>query len=169
MATRRDFIKQTTSTAAAVAVAGRGPLLESSPSGAMQTSSVSPRELCLVGLNVARSSGATYADVRVVDLRREFIATRESRVAALDAGESLGLGVRVLANGAWGFAASSTLTRDECRRVTRQAVAQARDNARVVRRPVALAGAVRSRPIRSTCRSPTRWSCCWRRIERRSV
>jgi TldD protein len=51
----------------------------------------------------------------------------------------MGFGVRTLVNGAWGFAASREISRDEVARVARQAVQQARANSLTLVRPVALA------------------------------
>ncbi len=60
----------------------------------------------------------------------------------LQDGETFGFGVRVLAGGGWGFAASRDLNLHEVERVAREAVAQARANAAAMRRtPVELAPA----------------------------
>src|SRR5690349_1880321 len=74
-------------------------------------------------LGAARDAGATYADVRIADYRRQTIETREARVMSVDDSEDRGFGVRVIADGTWGFAASGTVTRDEVVRVARRAVA----------------------------------------------
>ena len=97
------------------------------------------RELAMRALDAARSAGAAYADVRVSRNRNQSISTRERQITGFDDGETFGFGVRVLANGAWGFAASKDLTLDEATRVARQAVAQARANAAARTRPVELA------------------------------
>jgi TldD protein len=90
-------------------------------------------------IDAARSAGADYADVRISRNRRQSIFTRERRVQGLTDTETFGFGVRVLVDGAWGFAASRELTRDEVARVARQAVAQARANRSALLRPVVLA------------------------------
>ena len=92
-------------------------------------------------LDAAKSAGAQYADVRISHNRNQNIFTRERRVQGLVDTETFGFGVRVLVDGAWGFAASRELTRDEVPRVARQAVAQARANRSVLVRPVTLAPA----------------------------
>jgi TldD protein len=99
----------------------------------------SVRELALLALDAARSAGASYADVRVHNVRNQSVSTRENRVTGLNDGESFGFGVRVLVNGAWGFSASSDLSRVEVQRVARAAAAQARANRRATQRPVVLA------------------------------
>ncbi|MBA3578895.1 MAG: TldD/PmbA family protein [Gemmatimonadaceae bacterium] len=86
------------------------------------------RELAMVGLDAARSAGAEYADVRISSRNDQGIFTREARVQGMQSSETFGFGVRALVNGAWGFAASSRLTRDDVATVARQAVAQARAN-----------------------------------------
>src|SRR5437867_7479322 len=74
------------------------------------------------GLAAAQKAGATYADVRVVRLRRESVRAREDRVEAVAASEEYGFGVRVIAGGAWGFAASPNVTAAEAERIARIAV-----------------------------------------------
>jgi len=90
-------------------------------------------------LDSAVKAGATYADVRVQRNRQQQVSTREQQIAGLSDSDSFGFGVRVMANGSWGFAASSELTNDEVDRVARLAVAQARQNASARRTPLVLA------------------------------
>src|SRR5262245_52450126 len=59
-------------------------------------------------LAAAQKAGATYADIRLVRRRDERVATREDHVTSVSAAEIYGLAVRVIAGGAWGFAASSS-------------------------------------------------------------
>ena len=95
----------------------------------------------MVALDAARSAGAQYADVRISRNRVQSINTRERRVQGLSDNETFGFGVRTLVGGAWGFAASSDLTRDEVARIARQAAAQAQANRATLVRPVVLAPA----------------------------
>src|SRR5512136_946173 len=73
-------------------------------------------------LDLAQKRGAQYADVRVVNHREESISVKDGIVEELNSSESEGLGVRVLVNGAWGFASSRNLTNDEIDLITTQAV-----------------------------------------------
>lgn len=73
-------------------------------------------------LDLARLRGAQYADVRVVNHREESLSVKDGIVEELNSSESEGLGVRVLVNGAWGFASSRNLTKDEIDNITAQAV-----------------------------------------------
>ena len=77
-------------------------------------------------LNIAQQRGASYADVRVVERITQHIVVKNGQVDALEQDESLGFGVRVLVNGAWGFASSSRMEGQEIERVVSQAVAIAR-------------------------------------------
>jgi len=95
----------------------------------------------MLALDAARSAGAQYADVRISRNRVQAINTRERRVQGLSDNETFGFGVRTLVGGAWGFAASSDLTRDEVARVARQAAEQAKANRAALVRPVVLAPA----------------------------
>jgi len=93
----------------------------------------------MLALDAARSAGASYADVRVSRTRSQSVSTREDRVTGVSDNDTMGFGVRVLVAGAWGFAASRDLTREEVQRVARVAVQQARANRRALHQPVALA------------------------------
>jgi TldD protein len=90
-------------------------------------------------LAAARRAGASYADVRLHRRRNESVRTREDQVVATSDVESYGVGVRVIADGAWGFAATSKVAGREAERVAARAVEMARANARIVKNKVALA------------------------------
>src|SRR6266849_1188719 len=68
------------------------------------------RDLCAAAVDAATGAGAEYADARVVVKRNQFVATKSGRVERLSDSESEGIGVRVLLNGAWGFAADRRLS-----------------------------------------------------------
>ncbi|MEX2231630.1 MAG: TldD/PmbA family protein [Cyclobacteriaceae bacterium] len=92
-----------------------------------------------VGLNTARSSGATYADVRIGRYLNQFVITREKKIQNIINTESFGVGIRVIANGTWGFAASNRVTSDSIKKVAEQAVAIAKANSKFQKEPVNLA------------------------------
>jgi len=80
-------------------------------------------------LDTAKARGASYADVRVVDLRQRYLSTKNGQPAQVRESQSMGVGVRVVAEGAWGFAATDDLTRASIDRVAAQAVEIARASA----------------------------------------
>lgn len=84
-------------------------------------------------LNTAASLGATYSDVRVVDRAEQTVTTKNGAVAMVNQSQDLGFGVRVIADGAWGFASSAVLTAEEVDRIAALAVSIARASARVQR------------------------------------
>src|SRR5215213_2189493 len=98
------------------------------------------RDLTDRALDTASQLGATYADVRVVRRRDESIAVKSGRVEGVAMGESDGFGVRVLVDGAWGFAASDTLDLAEADRVGALAVRIAKASSTALRNPVELDG-----------------------------
>jgi TldD protein len=73
-------------------------------------------------LDFASVRGATYADVRVVEAQTETISLKNGIVQHLDFTDTIGFGVRVLVNGAWGFASSRELKAEEVHRVTALAI-----------------------------------------------
>src|SRR5260370_41494427 len=96
-------------------------------------------DLCTNALDTARLRGAAYGDVRVMHLRQRDLTTKNGRVGTLSQSESIGLGIRVLANGAWGFSSTARLTRDGVAACTAQAVSIANSSALAKRSEVALA------------------------------
>jgi TldD protein len=92
-----------------------------------------------VALNAARSKGATYADVRIGRYLNQVVATREKRVQGIANTESYGVGIRVLANGSWGFAATNIVSLEEIAKTAEKAVAVAKANAKIQGTAVQLA------------------------------
>lgn len=90
-------------------------------------------------LETAKRRGATYADGRVMHLRQRDLTTKNGEVGTLAQSESLGIGVRVIANGAWGFAATDRLTREGVDACAAEAVAIAKASALAKREDVKLA------------------------------
>lgn len=80
-------------------------------------------------LNLAEVQGATYADVRIVRRQTQNITVKNGVVEGLSEGESQGFGVRVVVDGAWGFASSARLAPGEVDRVTALAVQIAKASA----------------------------------------
>ncbi len=96
------------------------------------------RELTDRALNVAQMHGATYADVRIVSREREEITVKNGLVQELSLDGTQGFGVRVVADGAWGFASSHRLEASEVERVAALAVQIARASALAKTRDVDL-------------------------------
>src|SRR6201987_1295352 len=69
-------------------------------------------DLAAHSLDIAKLRGAAYADVRVMHQRQRDLTTKNGKVGTLAQSESIGLGIRVLANGAWGFSSTGRLTRE---------------------------------------------------------
>jgi TldD protein len=138
---RRDFAK--------LAGLGAGALMLATPS---MGSIISPEELLNPGLavgqkkiladvalNSARSMGASYADARIGRYLNQYVFTREDQVQNVVNTESFGIGIRVIANGTWGFASTNDVSTDGIKKATQQAVAIAKANAKIQREPVILA------------------------------
>jgi TldD protein len=90
-------------------------------------------------LNVAAQRGASYADVRVIAQRNRALTTKNGKVGNASDTESVGMNVRLIVDGAWGFAASSELRRGAVEKTAAEAVAIARASARVKREDVQIA------------------------------
>jgi TldD protein len=90
-------------------------------------------------LQAARDLGVTHADVRVERLRGQDISLRDGRLQSLSDDVGLGLAVRVVHDGTWGFASSPDVTPDEAARLAKEAVAVARIAKPLNHQPVELA------------------------------
>jgi len=87
------------------------------------------REFTDRALEVAKSAGASYADIRIVRLDSQTIEVKNGIVATLSLDGTYGFGVRVVADGAWGFASSNRLEKAEVDRVAKLAVSIAKASA----------------------------------------
>jgi len=96
------------------------------------------KSLADIALNAARAKGATYTDVRIGRSLNQFVVTRENRVENIVDTQSYGMGIRVLASGCWGFAATDKLDADSIAKAAEMAVFIARENARIQTEPVQL-------------------------------
>jgi TldD protein len=90
-------------------------------------------------LNMAALRGAGYADVRIGDDRQRALSTKNGKLGSASDMESLGIGVRIIADGAWGFAASEDLSRGAVEATAARAVQIAKASARVKQHDVRLA------------------------------
>ena len=90
-------------------------------------------------IETAKRRGATYSDARVMDIRQRDLGTKNAEVGTLVESETLGIGIRVIANGAWGFASTDRLTREGVQACAAEAVAIAKASALAKRENVALA------------------------------
>lgn len=138
---RRDFLYLTGITTGAtflqsVPVLGRDIHIEDA---LMPVDTALKKRMADVALNAARAKGATYADVRIGRYLNQFIMTREKRVDNIANTESYGMGIRVIANGSWGFAAIDNLTDDNIAKAAATAVQIAKVNSKLLTEPVKLA------------------------------
>ncbi len=135
---RRNFLQSSTLAAgslllpqwsrAAAALAAKDPV-----------SVAAKKQLADVALNTATKRGASYVDVRIGRYLNQAITTREQKVEGVASTESYGAGVRVIADGAWGFYSTDQLTTESIARAATEAVAIAKANAKLQTEPVRLA------------------------------
>jgi TldD protein len=92
---------------------------------------MSMKDVASWALNTAEVRGASYGDLRIVDERGRSLTTKNGKVGHASDAESLGIGIRVIADGAWGFAASEDLRRESVEATAARAVDIARASARV--------------------------------------
>jgi len=144
---RREFLKAASTAVGAVTLAPW--VLEREAAAAAEVDALKSA-LAEAALTRAKLLGASYADIRINRYRSESITTRERQVQNVARNQDFGFGVRVLVKGTWGFAASSIVTPEEIRRVTKTAVDIASANAAFQRKRVTLAPV---EPVTATWRS----------------
>ena len=96
------------------------------------------KDLASWALDTAAQRGATYADVRVVQDRSRALATKNGKIGNASDSQSLGFSVRVIVNGAWGFAASADMSRGSVEATAARAVDIAKASAKVKQSEVRL-------------------------------
>ena len=147
MTSRRDFLRQT-GVAAAIAAANAAltpgianalTAMPRYPRGVHEFEDLPVKQLLADALSAARAAGASWADARIGRYRQNFVGTREKQIVQVGDTDSIGIGVRALVNGAWGFAASQALTTDGVAAAAREAAAIAKANRIPGAAPVILA------------------------------
>jgi TldD protein len=96
-------------------------------------------KIAQAAIKKAQSLGASYADCRFVETRSESLGYSDGAPEAVSSTVDAGLGVRVMADGAWGFFGSSQLSEKEAERAARMAIDIARASNLVNKTPVELA------------------------------
>ena len=135
---RRTFLKIGAGTAGAMLVPVFGHAIAAEEM--LTTMPVAAKKaLADTALNAATKAGASYCDVRIGRYLNQYIITRDLNVENVTNTESAGVGVRVVCNGAYGFAATNDMTPDGIAGAARQAVAIAKANAKLQSEPVRLA------------------------------
>jgi TldD protein len=99
------------------------------------------RDLSQRALDAASAAGASYADCRVINRTVQRITVKNGVVASVELFEDEGVGIRVIAGGAWGFAGVDDLSAESVEETARHAVRIAKASSRVNRTPVHLAPA----------------------------
>ncbi|MGA2596649.1 MAG: TldD/PmbA family protein [Bryobacteraceae bacterium] len=96
-------------------------------------------DLATKALEASLRSGVSYADVRLVESRDRTLSTKNGRPGTVMSSESIGLGIRVIAEGCWGFAATDDLTPRGIETAATLAISIARSSAMAKKRDVVLA------------------------------
>jgi TldD protein len=96
-------------------------------------------EFCKKAVEEAQKMGATYADVRVCEIFQENLTIKNGLPEETNITQSIGFGVRVIVDGAWGFAGSVNLSKQELIETTKKAIAIAKASSKLKKKEVILA------------------------------
>ena len=130
---RREWLKGTTAAGVAL-LTSRWTL---AARAATDLTSIFP-SLADAVLTRARELGASFADLHLMQIDSESLFVREEMVQGVSASSSLGGSVRVLVDGAWGFAASDEITEARFLALVEAAVAMAKGQAGWRARPIVI-------------------------------
>jgi TldD protein len=127
MTKRRAFLKHT---AAAASLIAASRLLRPADAFArfVAPETVDIERLLMQAIDTLKSAGAAFADARIGRYSRQNISTREQQIVNVVDTASIGIGVRCLLNGTWGFAGTRDLTPSGVTAACREAVAIAKAN-----------------------------------------
>jgi TldD protein len=82
-------------------------------------------QLADAALTAALASGASYADLRIHSITTEIVQLRDGELETAVVNREIGLAVRVIVDGTWGFASHAELSEDVAAETARRAVAVA--------------------------------------------
>jgi TldD protein len=97
------------------------------------------QDLANLALSLTEDKGASYADVRIEQIEEENLSVSKGTAELIEESTGFGLGVRVMVDGAWGFAASADVNKESVKEASRQAVELAKASSRVKDRDIVLA------------------------------
>ncbi len=100
---------------------------------------INKKELTDVALEAAKSLGADYADIRIVNKEHESITVKNGELNEYSTAQNSGFGIRLLYKGSWGFAASNNTSKDEIKKIAQLAFDTAKASYKLQKEAVELA------------------------------
>jgi TldD protein len=97
------------------------------------------KQLATRALDAAVRRKVSYADVRFIEIKDRHVSTKNGKAGHVASAESLGLGIRVLDNGCWGFAATDELSPERIEAAANLAVEIAHASAFAKKHDISLA------------------------------
>lgn len=92
-----------------------------------------------IALNAAKSKGASYTDIRIINTEDENISVKNGATELIEKSSSFGFGIRVIADGAWGFASSPDLDEVNLKKIAELSVKIAKASAKLKKKDLSLA------------------------------
>ncbi|NCZ58145.1 MAG: TldD/PmbA family protein, partial [Actinobacteria bacterium] len=90
-------------------------------------------------ISAAKAAGASHVDVRIERTRTGYLSLRDAKPETQSDETNFGIGVRVIVNGAWGFASSPDVSVDSAKKLANTAVAMAKTSKPLSTEEIALA------------------------------
>jgi TldD protein len=137
---RRTFLQGALATSA-LALSGLDSLVRAAQpvrSLGLAKPSLSEQQLADTILAYAKAQGASYCDVRIVRYLQQSVSARNTIVTGIEDSESYGIGIRVIKNNTWGYAATRNVTEESAKRAADEALRIAAANAKLQSIPLDL-------------------------------
>lgn len=96
------------------------------------------KKLSEIALNLTKDKGATYSDIRIEKREDENLSVKNGSPELIDKSSDFGFGIRIIVDGAWGFAASADLNEDNIKKIALQAADIAKASSRLKKKDVVL-------------------------------
>jgi TldD protein len=91
-----------------------------------------------IALEEATKKGASYADIRISEILNEILTVKNGEPEAVNLLQTKGFGVRVIADGAWGFAGSIDINKEEIMKTVEKAISIAKASAMLKKKEATL-------------------------------
>lgn len=97
------------------------------------------KHLTGIAIDECKKNGASYADIRIIEIVKEEFTVKDGKLSEINNYKSLGFGIRVIANGAWGFVSSYDVSQESIKKTAQRAVEIAKAASYGINKPVVLA------------------------------
>jgi len=97
------------------------------------------KDYCQLAIHICKKLGAEFADIRIIRINQEDLGVRLGALSNIENSESLGIGIRTIKNGAWGFAACSGVSNEIVENTAKKALEISKASSKKIKQKIKLA------------------------------